>query len=566
MIAYEIAIVLGLLIVVIAFVLIICLVPTSNSLLISHNEIEDKKSLTNIETPIETHPLFQSSKNKIRFLSSDVFPSPTIITQPNYIKFADFVFIHDAGFICISTLSEPTPNIFVTKMLLYQITNDGINKLPTELTLPSALITGGSANLCNGCFVSSLGVLDEVYYLILVLGIQDLALQNKFGRELHVYYYDTDSDHSNANIWTKSTVILQHPYFGTDFNPRTPNTPFYVGCFGNAIQSVVDQTTTGTSRQSLYVSGTEFNDLSSSRPQPSAGGMVFQYLFLSNTINPVISLQFTIQDAKLLVISTDSTTPPPFPMLSDFDYYMRGFGSVFTVNSTTLAISNLTNQDTVSFPCDAIANLSARIGYVQVFTSINGIWTQEYITCSTESVGKQIYVNRIVPPNVLGQIGFGAGLLIIDNFLFVNSSNNFTSVYNLATGHKPSPVPLEPWSFVPTTSLASTDTFPGPIFNRLLLNINGNLVVVSYDLSANVNVIAIFQTTNSSGSITTPIPDLFQTFNLLQLIGVSTNSGSSVESLIGFGQFTQSCQSPNRLKTFLFVNDPLGQRLLIYQA
>jgi hypothetical protein len=294
--------------------------------------------------------------------------------------------------------------------------------------------------------------------------------------------------------------------------------------------------------------------------------MVFQYLFLSNTINPVISLQFTIQDAKLLVISTDPTTPVPVPLLSDFDYYMRGFGSVFTVNATTLAIANLTNQDTVSYPCDSVANLSSRIGYVQVFTLINGIWTQEYITCTTESIGKQIYVNRIVPQDVLGPIGFGAGLLIIDNFLFINTSNNLTSVYNLATGHKPSPIPLEPWSLVPTTELSSIDTFPGPIFNRLLLNINGNLVVCSYDLNANTNLIAIFQTTNSSGTTTSPIPNLFETFNLLQTIGVGTNSGSSVESLIGFGQFTQTCQSPNRLKTFLFVNDPIGQRVLIYQS
>jgi hypothetical protein len=554
---YEWIIVLGLFILLIAFVLVICLVP-SNSVVIVHNETP-QQSLASIETQIS-----QSAKN-LQFLPHDVFPSPTILTQSGFLRFADFVFIHDAGFICVSTLSQPTPITFETRMLLYQVTDSGINKLATELTLPTSLIAGGSASLCNGCFVSSLGVLDEVFYLVLVLGVQDLALQNKFGRELHVYYYDTDSDHSNANTWTKSNTILQHPYFGTDLNPRPPSTPFYVGCFGNAIQSLVDQTTTGTSRQSLYVSGTEFNSLSSSRPQPSTGGMIFHYLFLSNTINPVISLQFTIQDAKLLVISTDPTTPVPVPLLSDFDYYMRGFGSVFTVNATTLAIANLTNQDTVSYPCDSVVNLSSRIGYVQVFTLINGIWTQEYITCTTESIGKQIYVNRIVPQDVLGPIGFGAGLLIIDNFLFINTSNNLTSVYNLATGHKPSPIPLEPWSLVPTDSLSSIDTFPGAIFNRLLLNINGNLVVCSYDLNANTNLIAIFQTTNSSGTTTSPIPNLFETFNLLQTIGLGTNSGSSVESLIGFGQFTQTCQSPNRLKTFLFVNDPIGQRVLIYQ-
>jgi hypothetical protein len=556
-------IVFALLLVLVAVILSICFIPT-NSVVIVKNDTSSEI----IKEEFSSDNAILSSNKPQLLVSSDVFPSPTILTQPGFSRFADFVFIHDAGFICLSTLFEQTPGIFVTKMLLYQVTNDGINKLATELTLPTALLAGGTASLCNGCFMSSLGVLDEVYYLVLVLGIQDLALENKFGRELHVYYYDTDSDHSNANIWTKSTVILQHPYFGTDLNPRPPSSPFYVGCFGNAIQSLVDQTTIGTSRQSLYVSGTEFNSLSAARPQPSAGGMVFQYLFLSNTINPVISLQFTIQDAKLLLISTNPTTPVPVPLLSDFDYYMRGFGSVFTVNATTLAISNLTNQDTVSNPCDAVANLSARIGYVQVFTLINGIWTQEYVTCSNDpSIGKQIYVNRIVPVDVLGPIGFGAGLLIIDNFLFINTSNNLTSVYNLATGHKPSPVPLEPWSLVSTTSLSSTNTFPGAVFNRLLLNINGNLVVVSYDLNPSVDVIAIFQTTNSSTSTTTtPIPDIFESFKLLQTIGKTTNSGSSVESLIGFAQFTQSCQSPNRLKTFLFVNDPIGQRVFIYQA
>jgi hypothetical protein len=439
-------------------------------------------------------------------------------------------------------------------MLLYEISDNGINKLPTELILPEHLLNGDDAHLCNGCFMESLGVLDEIYYLVLVLGVEDVD-KNKFGRELHLYYYDTNTSNPNNKIWTKSNTILQHPYFTRTVEPD------YVGCFGNAIQSIVDLNIVGNTRQSLYVSGTEYQMLSNVRPQPSSGGMVFQYLFESNTIDPDIQLLYTVQDAKLKIISEDINTPIPPVMLTDFDYYMRGFGSVFYVSDTKLAIANLTNQDTVSYPCDEVGNRNAVFGYVQVFNLVNGVWTQEYIVCTTESNGAQIYVNRFLPLNQLGSpIGFGAGLFITDNFIFINSSNNVTSVYNLATVY-PSIPNLPVWSFVPTDQLDSTLTFPGPIFNRFIFFINGDLLISSFSMNPNVNVIGIYQTNNSTNL---SLPTLFKSFPLLENIGTTVNSGSSTESLIGFGQFTCFCKTPDQLKTYLFINDPLSQRVIIY--
>jgi hypothetical protein len=492
---------------------------------------------------------------------SPVFPTPTSLTLANALQFGQYVFVHDQGFVCVSAT---LPGLLLTTLIFYQVTNTTVDKLATEIQVPHTLLTGEPAVLCNGTFVSSLGVLDEVLYLIIVMGVTDTN-NNKFGRELHVYYFDTDESHPNDQVWTKSNTILTHPYF----SERPDFTPVYVGCFGNSLQSLVDQNITGGSRQSLYVSGTEFAPLNASRPQPSAGGLVFQYLFLSNTINPVISLQYTIQDAKLLVISDDLTTPVPSPLMSEQDYYMRGFGSVFAVSSSGfLAVANLTNQDTINNPCDASANANAPNGYVQVFSLVGGIWTQSFIIChETESLNKQIYVNRITPPAVLGgSIGFGAGLLIVDNFLFVNASNNITTVYNLFTNNYPSPPNLVPWSTVNVAELSSVTTFPGPIFNRNLLLVDGNLVVVSYDTAASKDVIAIYQTNNTSSVTVSALPTLFMSFPLLQTIGAATSSGSSTQSLVGFGQFTQSCKSPNQIRTLLFINDPLGKRVWIYES
>lgn len=500
-----------------------------------------------------------------------VFPnSPLVVSVPNALRFGEFMFVHDQGFVAISS----TNALLFTKMFLYQVTDQAVNKLPTELLLPSFLQgqigqLPVQAELCGGAFLPSLGILDEVLYLVLVLGVSD-ADQNKFGRELHFYYYDTDTLHPNSQVWTKSTLIIQHPYFGTDLNPRPSNTPPYVGCFGNRIQGLVDLNIIGGTRQSLYVSGTEFSNLRTVKPQPSPGGMVFEYLFLTNTIAPVLALQYTVQDAKLRVISEDPDTPQPSPLQTDLDYYMRGFGSVFYATPGFLAVSNLTNQDDVDYPCDAVGNLASFNGYVQVFESVNGVWTQENTICTTESNGSLIYVNRITAPS--GALGFGASLLLTSNFLFVSTSNNLTFVYNLGTNHLPSPPDpnARVWSEVKTTDLASTTTFPGPVFNRTLLLLNGNLVIGSYSVADHVNTIGIFQTSSSttSPSVVTPSTanNLFTNFTLLQTIGSDINSGSALQSLIGFGQWIQTCTSPNRLRQFLFVNNPLGNNVYAFET
>lgn len=501
-------------------------------------------------------------------IPNNLLTNPLIVSFQNSSQFGQFMFVHDKGFIAVSAAGQ---GFSPTRILLYQVSNDTVNKLQTEFNLVPLLNPAVESHLVSGCFMPSLGLLDEVYYLILVLGLVD-ADQNKYGRELHFYYYDTNASNHNSNTWTKSNLVLQHPYYGTDLNPRN-SSKLWVGCFGNSIQGLVDFNITGGVRQSLYIGGTQYEDLSQSRPQPSSGGMVFQYLFLTNDTTPSLSLQSTIQDAKLKIISEDSSTPAPIspfgltPDEVDFYYYMQGFGSVFYATSNILAVSNLTNQDTVSNPCDSIGNASASPGYVQVFIQRNGLWTQEYAVC--DSTSKQIYVNRLTGP--LNSVGFGAGLYITSNFLFVNCKNNLTFTYFLnldVLNPLPNPIDQPAWSQVNTTSLSSETNFPGPIYNRSMLMLDGNLIIASYSQNPNEATIGIFSTSNSTNvvSVTPGTSNLFKSFGLLQTLGNGVNSGSSTSSLLGFGQWIQICTTPNQLRKFLFINDPLGKRILGYET
>lgn len=484
------------------------------------------------------------------------FPNaPIVISLANTTSFGKFMFVHDQGFVCVTATSG---GLNIPRLLFYQIQNSSIVKLPTEIQIPEFLLDGSIANICAGCFMSSLGVFNEIYYLILTLGTTDLD-NNLYGRELHIYCYDTSVTNP---VWFKSSEILQHPFFGTNENPRPSGIPPWVGCFGNSLQSVIVQNITGGSIQSLYIAGTQFLAQSQTKPQPSSGGMIFQYLLLSNTVNPVFRLQFTIQDAKLLALSEDSNSPNPPVFEDEFDYYMHSFGSVFFANSEFLAVSNLTNQDTLSVPCGSYGNSNAANGYVQVFRFVAGLWTQQYNLCDGISFGKQIYVNRIVGPS--NAIGFGNGLNIVSNYLFVNTANNLTFVYNIATDSKASPIDMMPWSQVPTSELSSLTTYPGSVYNRNLLFSGQYLVLCSYNVIANLNLIGIYAT--SGGSSISPTQDtLFKNFQLLQLIGNGTNSGSVGTSLFGFAQNVGITRSQNRLRNFLLVNDPQAQRILAFE-
>ncbi len=101
---------------------------------------------------------------------SPVFPVPTSLTLAHALEFGEFTFIHDQGFVCVSAV---LPGLLLTTLIFYQVTNTSVDKLATEIQVPHTLLTGEPAVLCNGTFMSSLGVLDEVLYLIIVMGVTD---------------------------------------------------------------------------------------------------------------------------------------------------------------------------------------------------------------------------------------------------------------------------------------------------------------------------------------------------------------------------------------------------------
>ncbi len=500
--------------------------------------------------------------------STNVLTNPRILASGT--GFGQFCFVHDKGIIAISDGDPPTT------LQMYQIGTTIVSLDP--IVLPQTLTTHETAILCYGTFMPSLNTLDEFYYLIVTMGIRSATYPTyRFGRELYLYAADTTRQPYSFRF----SMILQHPYF-----THSPSTLPYVGCFGNRLQGVLDDNDIQNVRQSLYISATEWEPLNPERPQPSRGGAVFWYIFFSNEFQPDMTLQFVMQDAKLNIISKLDDTKAPSPLLADIDYYMNGFGSVFYVQSgqsvnNFLAIANLTNQDTLDFACDTIENRNAPHGYVQCFSLGTGRdqpeWLQEFKVCNISSASgfnQQLYVNRFTPhPTDEPCIGFGAGLLIVQNFLIVamsqtdTASHNGLLSFNLSSGHLPPPTNLHAWGSVNLSAkgFSSNALFPSPTFNRNLFLLNGLLGVLTYDTSVAVNTLGFFNTPYSN--IAQQTPDLFQVFgDPLELIGGTESHGSSTDSLIGYGQWVGQWRSAGALVSYMVINDPLDNRVFVYQT
>lgn len=533
-----------LIILVTVVVLIVCLVPTST-----------QASTNQILTQNPVHPMSTHAFNAAA-APSLTLPAPLILAGGA--GFGEFAFVHDKGFVAIAE------NL---TLVMYQITGNVPTKIP-DIALPT-IIDGDAAVLCYGCFMPSLNILDEVYYLVVAMGVSDGTFPNyRFARVLYIY-----SCPSNSTLWRRSRT-LEHPYF-----TRTPLTLPYVGCFGNRVQGVLDDNDVQNVRQSLYVSATEWEPLSVDRPQPSQGGAVIWFVFFTNTDPPVIIPQLIIQDAKLLTISQLPDTQPPFPAQDEIDYYMRGFGSVFYVQSgqrgaNVLAIGNLTNQDTVDWSCAVVENPNAPHGYVQVFTvgttPDSPGWTQENHLCDVATdtgFNQRIFVNRIVlDPGESTQNGFGGGIFVETNFLLV-SLQGALFTFNLSTGGKSPPIGAKSWGHIglEADGLVSDPTFPGAPFNLNVLNVNSLLGVSTYALDSGVNSIALYNTHSTNLPTVSPTSNLFTHFGPpLVKIGQNESSGSSDISYTGFGQWQATWLSANGRTLFYLVNDPLGNRVLIY--
>jgi hypothetical protein len=536
---------------------------------------------------------------------------------PGITEFGKNVFVHDTGFIAISCVSNG-----ITKLLLYQTTDYNILKVKEELSIPTSISVQPSATpvIVSGTFMPSFGSIGEVYYLLITIGITDQI--DLYGREIHLYYYNTNptpDDITNPSPLTwvyQPLFVLKNPYYTTSSYLSTI-IPLYVACFGNKIQAVLDDNSPEAVRQSLYVSTTDFDSYIQPtgspllyRRQPTAGGGVFWFVFLSNTINPKINIEYIIQDSKLLYLSgvPGSTVLIPL-LLPEKTYYMRGFGSEFYVqsgsgSSNRLAIANLTNQDTQEVTkklCTNGYNASAPNGYIQVYESNNQSslqpgWIQVNQNCD-ENPDIKVYVNRFWPNTIVDPDvkGFGSGLLITDNFLLVTSSSNETSIppfdnyvfsYNLSTdippttNQKPSIVGQITFS---EQQIATQPTFPSVTFNRNLFFVGQLLCVTSYYTDPNQDVAALFKVFNSSGTPgISPVVERFTDFgNAVELFGhkmkkddqeIIINSGMGTKSFDGFSQWAYSWQTPNKLNRFLLFNDPLyindnqsTGRVLIYE-
>lgn len=483
-----------------------------------------------------------------------ILPAPQILSGSA--GFGRQVFVHQKGFVAIQEGST---------LRMYQIV-DSIVKIQ-DIALPTH-IGNEDAVLCYGTFLPSLGLVDEFFYLALAFGVTSTDFPGElFARQVHIY-----SCKSGTTLWQPS-VVIQHPYF-----VRTSATliPPYVGCFGNRMQGVLDDNNPQSVRLSLYINSTEWEDLNEGRPQPSQGGTVFWYVLFNNAFEPDFRLHVAIQDAKLAVISKDPDTEPPFPALAEIDYYMRGFGSSFYVQSgnqagNLLAVANLTNQDTVDNKCDTVENPFALRGYVQIYTvgtvPTESPWRQEFAICKSGSqsgFNQQIYVNRIVPVSL--ENGFGASVLLLNNILLVRQGALLES-FNLASGGGAPPVGAVPWGSldVTTVGLSSEDTFPGPTQNVPLFTLNGMLGIASWTQLPNVNTIGLFNTHTTNLPGVSPTDNLFVNFGEpLAVIGLGESSGSSLDALTGFGQWIYTWRSSNSTRVWLLVNDALGNRVFLY--
>lgn len=497
---------------------------------------------------VEFQPRITYNIPHSRFRTNITFPTtPILLTQQHATEYGKFVFVHDRGFIATAARTTEQQQLH---LLFYTITNTSFDKLGTEILLPQFLTTGEPAEIVNGCFLDSLGIAQEIYYLVVVMGYND-ADNNLYGREAHIYVYQSGIA---GAVWMESSVLIQHPLFGTDANPRPWDTLPWVGCFGNQVQGTLVQNITGGLIHSLFLSGTQFEPLNLQKPQPSSGGMIFHYIFLSNTVTPILQLQYVIQDPMLITLSLDPSSPVP-PEQFQSDYYLRGFGSVFYVSGDTIAVSNLTNQSSLALPCGPVSNPVAPNGYVQVLRFIDGIWMQQNIICQEQSVGKRLYSNRIVGDNTT--VGFGNGLMIQQNYLFVTSANNKCFIYNLATDGQPNPTTFTPWSSINLTS-ASTTSFPGPAYNRNIVMIGDSIVISSYSDQPDTDVVSIYQLT--PGQV-----QPFKQFTLLQLLGKGANGGSTSRSLNAFAQFLLTTKTPDGLHTMLVMSNPVSKNIVIYE-
>jgi hypothetical protein len=516
--------------------------------------------------------------------SDDVFKISQILTvpTPGYSSFGAFVFVHDLGYITVS--ATLTVNSFSQEVLrFYSFVEDQFD-FQVEISVPT---NNGNSVICYGAYFPSMGTLGETLYLAVSTGIKgsgQFISNHVFGREVHLFYYsdkDKPEDGVISRQWTYQDNFKQltHPYF-TGYKVQEP----WVGCFGNKLQAVNDKTIFGI-RQSLYISGTQFE---SHGADPSSGG-IFWYTLSDNTANPALELQCYIQDAKLLYISqlpglTYPNTASKKPeycsdeIIPKIDqgvvfYHMFGFGSQFFVQSniegeSLLAVSNITNKDTECVHNDNEINSCAPSGYVQLYKLTNSnnatelpMWQQ--VISNPDDDSNNTYIHRIWPNSdyVHKTNGFGAGIFMIDNFLFITmlygeyNHENKLLVYNTDNGDKHSAVndnnmkPIE--SF--TLPLSHFRTRNSNTYNSPIFQIDKYLCVSTFDHTAKIDTIALYDVSARSKN-----HQLFSNFSndLTQTFGKSVSSGSvPLQAYKGFGQWCQPWK--NRLGgNYLVIDDP----------
>jgi hypothetical protein len=553
----------------------------------------------------------------------------TLECTPNFKRFGEFVFVHSEGFVVISAvdLTGHTVLIFYKHDDVKQQLNHQIDFVVSSTYVNKLMVTNDqfSVSLCYGTFMPIFGTLDEVYYLVISVGAKygggGVVNQENyvFGRELQLYYFETAKPTGkvlDTQKWKyQDKFSITHPYHPVQQYEGT-STPWQ-GCIGNKIQGVVD---TGIHRRhSLYVSATQYEPLNTARKQPSVGGGVLWYVFTTNTIFPTVTLEYFIQDSKLLYLSNlpidkyPGAPDPNMPALqgtscalsvkaellySDLEYYMYGFGSQFYVQSnssgpSSMAISNLTNQDTQQVNCNGSQfNNCAPKGYVQIFkyrgasSDRQPQWSQSIFKCnlavetdpskpgfSTDVYSDRYWANQNTPRSLTG---FGNGVLLIDNFLFVslvsgqNLTNNSLLVYNTASGqpcssdcHNAVPQrygfqhPVSKVDFAPSP-LSNSQQFPTSAqFNSSLFSPSNNIIgVSSCTAKSGVDTFALYNTSPVPGKDSNP--DRFSRFTLVQSFGKSINSGSDpAVSYRGFGQWAQMWTDSVSSASYLVLNDPL---------
>lgn len=558
--------------------------------------------------------------------TSDLFSTPQILTNPGTSpgEFGQFLFSHDKGFFC-TTLQTSSGS---TKLFFYEtVANKGIQLSSTdniEINERNDEDEGqGSLEfqpVCSGAFLPVMGVVNEVYYLAISVGVTDIENHPNmvFAQRIIFFYYDTNPDTDNSMRWTRTTNVnntadnhLSHPYRDKVLQSRSSAEPTayrpWIGSFGNTMQGFVTNAEAQNNNwRSLYIWSTEFDN-------ETPGGSIFQFIFENNTSTTPSFIPFPVNigDAKLTdnlsVVGIEKTLP------SDLKSYMRGFGRAFNFQSNglpggavNLAVGNpVENQDLLTRTCNTTSNNSSSSpgGYVQMYRNFdNGGWKQTAWSCGPGQVGTSYYgryttdfpipfpeIDILPPfPTDLNPTNFGFSVLISDNTLLVatNSKNNTTQhviaypltppktsetkipgepnpsigydqIIKAYPGGKPKSV-LNLSPDLDTDSIFFENEF---LYNRPMFVVNGYLCVVSLSKDIGKFNVGIYDASTRNDDPDNDAVTLitFATWNEpLQKFGGTDNSGTSNErSRFGFAQFATTWKSENGLNVYLGLNDPM---------